>query len=160
MSDSLPLPEDQLCFALHAASRAMNAVYRPLLAELGVTYPQYLVLLDLWTRGPRSVKELGEDLYLDSGTLSPLLKRLETAGLVRRSRSEADERVVIVCLTEEGRRLRERGRRVSHDLLCAVGLPVEKVVALRDEIRDLTDHLLAAAGDLHRTGDPGAEPVG
>ncbi|CAM5275704.1 hypothetical protein SALBM311S_04428 [Streptomyces alboniger] len=104
--------DSQICFSLHAASRAFNGVYRVLLKDLGLTYPQYLVMLVLWEQGELPVKKLGEHLRLDSGTLSPLLKRLETAGLVRRERSARDERSVEVRLTEEGAALRERAVRV------------------------------------------------
>src|SRR5215813_1878227 len=97
-----------LCFALYSASRAMTAAYRPILTELNLTYPQYLVLLVLWEQGRVTVGSLGERLQLDSGTLSPLLKRLEANGFVRRQRSSDDERVVEVVLTPAGRRLEER----------------------------------------------------
>ncbi|WP_353862470.1 MarR family winged helix-turn-helix transcriptional regulator [Svornostia abyssi] len=104
-----PLALDrQVCFALYAASRAVTAAYRPLLEPLGLTYPQYLVMLVLWERGPLPVHEIGDALRLDSGTLSPLLKRLEAGGLVRRRRSAEDERRVLVALTDEGRALRDR----------------------------------------------------
>ncbi|MFY0578782.1 MarR family winged helix-turn-helix transcriptional regulator [Cystobacter fuscus] len=102
MTDVLRL-DDQLCFALHAASRAMTGAYQPLLEELGVTYPQYLVLMALWEEDGARVSRLGERLYLDSATLTPLLKRLESRGLVERRRSQVDERVVEVFLTPEGR---------------------------------------------------------
>lgn len=107
MPDEFSLDE-QACFALYAASRAVTDTYRPLLGELGLTYPQYLVLLVLWESGDRPVKEIGERLHLDYGTLSPLLKRLEANGLVTRTRRPADERTVVVGLTEEGRSMRER----------------------------------------------------
>src|ERR1700689_846568 len=99
---------DQLCFALYAASRAITSQYRPVLDPLGLTYPQYLVLLVLWERGQVPVKELGDALYLDYGTLSPLLKRLEARGLLRRERSAADERSVLITLTADGTALRDR----------------------------------------------------
>src|SRR5690606_35495273 len=100
--------DEHLCFALYSASRAMTAAYRPLLTELGITYPQYLVLLVLGEEGDISVGRLGERLQLDSGTLSPLLKRMEAGGIVRRQRSETDERQVEVALTTEGKRLRRK----------------------------------------------------
>lgn len=99
--------DHQVCFSLHAASRAFGGFYRQALKDLGLTYPQYLVMLVLWEEGPRPVKVIGERLRLDSGTLSPLLKRLEAAGLVRRERSREDERSVVIELTGEGARLRE-----------------------------------------------------
>src|SRR5882762_9322837 len=100
----------QLCFALYAASRAVTGLYRPLLDELGLTYPQYLVLLVLWENGECPVKDLGSALHLDYGTLSPLLKRLEANGLIRRERRPDDERSVRIALTEAGSTLRERAR--------------------------------------------------
>lgn len=105
-------PEERLCFELHAASRAMTTVYRPLLKDLGLTYPQYLVMILLWEAEPRLVNELGRALDLDSGTLSPLLKRLEAAGLILRSRREEDERELEVAPTESGRELSHGARRV------------------------------------------------
>jgi DNA-binding MarR family transcriptional regulator len=101
---------DMVCFALHAASRAVTAAYRPLLEPLGVTYPQYLVLSTLWERGDQTVGELVELLQLDYGTMTPLLKRLEKRGLVRRNRSPDDERSVIVGLTDDGTALREHAK--------------------------------------------------
>src|SRR3954464_2697218 len=104
--------DQQICFSLNAASRAFGGVYRVLLRDLGITYPQYLVMLVLWEHGELPVKKVGEHLRLDSGTLSPLLKRLEAAGLVRRERSARDERSVQVRLTAEGTALRERAVQV------------------------------------------------
>ncbi|MFI9323117.1 MarR family winged helix-turn-helix transcriptional regulator [Kitasatospora aureofaciens] len=123
--------DQQICFSLHAASRAFGGVYRVLLRDLGLTYPQYLVMLVLWEDGELPVKRIGERLRLDSGTLSPLLKRLETAGLVRRERSQEDERSVTVTLTAEGSALRGRAGQVPRRLLAATGLPVEDLAALR-----------------------------
>src|SRR3981081_1876070 len=102
--------EDQLCFALYAASRAVTGLYRPLLEELGLTYPQYLVMLVLWGRGSVPVKDLGATLQLDYGTLTPLLKRLETHGLLRRERRAEDERSGLITLTAQGAGLQERAR--------------------------------------------------
>ncbi|MFI9162542.1 MarR family winged helix-turn-helix transcriptional regulator [Kitasatospora aureofaciens] len=123
--------DQQICFSLNAASRAFGGVYRVLLRDLGLTYPQYLVMLVLWEDGELPVKRIGERLRLDSGTLSPLLKRLETAGLVRRERSQEDERSVTVTLTAEGSALRGRAGQVPRRLLAATGLPVEDLAALR-----------------------------
>ncbi|MFE6866364.1 MarR family winged helix-turn-helix transcriptional regulator [Kitasatospora sp. NPDC057692] len=128
----------QICFSLNAASRAFGGVYRVLLKDLGLTYPQYLVMLVLWEHGELPVKRIGGHLRLDSGTLSPLLKRLEAAGLVRRERSAEDERSVTVALTEEGSALRERAGRVPRRLLAATGLPVEELTALRALLDQLT----------------------
>ncbi|MER5350957.1 MarR family transcriptional regulator [Kitasatospora sp. NPDC002551] len=128
----------QICFSLNAASRAFGGVYRVLLKDLGLTYPQYLVMLVLWEHGDLPVKRIGEYLRLDSGTLSPLLKRLEAAGLVRRERSPEDERSVTVSLTGEGAALRERAGRVPRRLLAATGLPVEELSALRALLDQVT----------------------
>ncbi|MFF1692849.1 MarR family winged helix-turn-helix transcriptional regulator [Streptomyces sp. NPDC058257] len=123
--------DHQVCFSLHAASRAFGGVYRDALKDLGLTYPQYLVMLVLWEDGPQPVKAIGERLRLDSGTLSPLLKRLETAGLVGRERSAADERSVTVRLTDAGAELRERALPVPRRILAATGMTVEEILALQ-----------------------------
>ncbi|MFF9626909.1 MarR family winged helix-turn-helix transcriptional regulator [Streptomyces griseosporeus] len=133
------LLDDQLCFALYAAQRAVTAAYRPLLDELGLTYPQYLVLLVLWERGETTVKELTEALRLDYGTVSPLLKRLEAAGLVRRERAARDERSVLVACTGRAEELRERAARVPGTLLAATGLEAPEVVRLREELWRLAE---------------------
>ncbi|MEW1779226.1 MarR family transcriptional regulator [Streptomyces sp. NPDC086777] len=135
----------QICFSLHAASRAFNGVYRVILKDLGLTYPQYLVMLVLWEQGDLPVKRLGEHLRLDSGTLSPLLKRLETAGLVRRERSTRDERSVEVRLTEEGAALRERALEVPRRIVAATGFDVEEIRGLKERLDQLTGTLDAAA---------------
>lgn len=146
MPDSNPLALDnQVCFALYAANRAVTARYRPLLAELGLTYPQYLVMLVLWQadrEGERvRVSDLGQRLRLDSGTLTPLLKRLEQQGLLRRSREAQDQRVVQLELTGQGRGLRERAESVPARLLCDSGVAPERAAALRDELRALLNQL-------------------
>ena len=135
--------EDQLCFALHAASRAMTAVYAPLLDALGLTYPQYLVLLVLWDHDGERVSHIGERLELDSATLTPLLKRLEARGLVERRRSAADERVVEVFLTAEGKRLRKRATAVPPCVFEKAGLTGPELVKLRATLQDLTRRLRA-----------------
>jgi MarR family transcriptional regulator, organic hydroperoxide resistance regulator len=139
------LLERQLCFALYAAQRAVTAAYRPLLDALGLTYPQYLVLLVLWERGETTVKELTAALRLDYGTVSPLLKRLEAAGLVRRERSARDERSVLVAVTGRGEGLRERARCVPDALLAATGLVEPEVAGLREELWRLARRAEAAA---------------
>jgi DNA-binding MarR family transcriptional regulator len=131
----------QICFSLNAASRAFNGVYRVILKDLGLTYPQYLVMLVLWEDGDQPVKKLGERLRLDSGTLSPLLKRLEAAGLVRRERSARDERSVEVRLTEEGAALRERAVEVPRRIVAATGCDVDEIRALRARLDQLTGAL-------------------
>ncbi|MFE6772860.1 MULTISPECIES: MarR family winged helix-turn-helix transcriptional regulator [Streptomyces] len=137
--------DHQVCFSLHAASRAFGGFYRQALKDLGLTYSQYLVMLVLWEHGPQSVKAIGERLQLDSGTLSPLLKRLETAGLVRRERSREDERSVLIDLTDEGTRLRERALSVPRGVLAATGLSLDEVLGLQDVLGRLTTALGKAA---------------
>ncbi|RPK79804.1 MULTISPECIES: MarR family transcriptional regulator [Streptomyces] len=130
--------DHQVCFSLHAASRAFGGFYRQALKGLGLTYSQYLVMLVLWEHGPQSVKAIGERLHLDSGTLSPLLKRLETAGLVRRERSREDERSVLIDLTDQGARLRDRALTVPRGVLAATGLSVDEVLGLQEVLGRLT----------------------
>ncbi len=147
---ALPTLDQQLCFALYSASRAMTASYRPLLADLGITYPQYLVMLVVWEEERLSVGRLGERLRLDSGTLSPLLKRLESAGLIRRERSADDERVVEVVLTDAGRSLEERAHDVPRQAYLATGLSLDESADLRDAVRRLAD----ALDEILRAADP------
>jgi DNA-binding MarR family transcriptional regulator len=129
--------DNQLCFALYSASLTMTKVYKPLLADLGVTYPQYLVMLVLWERDELTVSEVGERLFLDSGTLTPLLKRLEAMELIARRRSAQDERQVIVSLTPEGRKLRQRALAVPAELLCAAQCTVEEIAGLTRRVQKL-----------------------
>ncbi|MER7726840.1 MarR family transcriptional regulator [Streptomyces sp. NPDC096323] len=137
--------DQQICFSLNAASRAFGSVYRVLLKDLGLTYPQYLVMLVLWEHGELPVKALGQHLRLDSGTLSPLLKRLEAAGLVRRERSALDERSVHVHLTDEGAALREQALLVPRRIAAATGFDLEEISDLRARLDRLTAALDAAA---------------
>lgn len=147
-----PLSLDrQLCFAVYAASRAVTGLYRELLAELGLTYPQYLVMLVLWERETASVKELGTALRLDSGTLSPLLRRLEAAGLLRRGRSGPDERVVHLALTGDGAALRRRAERIPARVLGAMGLTPDEAAGLRAQLDQITA-ATADATDALRSG--------
>ncbi|WP_409471554.1 MarR family winged helix-turn-helix transcriptional regulator [Streptomyces sp. HC307] len=139
------LLDEQLCFALYAAQRAVTAAYRPLLDELGLTYPQYLVLLVLWERGETTVKELAAALRLDYGTVSPLLKRLAAAGLVRRERAAHDERSVLVACTGRAEELRERATRVPGALLATTGLGAAEVARLREELWQLAQRAETAA---------------
>ncbi len=136
--------ENQLCFGLYAAAHAMNRAYRPMLKRLGLTYPQYLVMLALWERDRQSVSELGLRLRLDSGTLTPLLKRLEPAGLVTRSRSRADEREVEIALTPRGRAMRDEAIGVRADLVCKLAMSEEDICRLRAELNGVIDRLAAA----------------
>jgi MarR family transcriptional regulator, organic hydroperoxide resistance regulator len=136
--------DDQLCFALYAASRAVTARYRPLLDPLGLTYPQYLVMLVLWEQDQATVQQLGRQLRLDSGTLSPLLKRLEDAGLVTRARRPEDERSVLVRLTARGRRLRTRAAAVPDKMReCLDGVDIDAMTA---QLHALTDMLHLSGG--------------
>jgi MarR family transcriptional regulator, organic hydroperoxide resistance regulator len=138
--------DQQLCFAVHVAARAYDGFYRRVLAETGLTYPQYLVMLVLWEHGEMPVKRLGEFLRLDSATLSPLLKRMEAAGLVRRERSAHDERSVTVLLTESGRRLRKRALSVPVRAFEATGLSLEELIDMRTRLQQLTAALDDSAG--------------
>ncbi|SNY45101.1 MarR family winged helix-turn-helix transcriptional regulator [Paractinoplanes atraurantiacus] len=122
--------EQMVCFQLYAASRAMTAIYRPTLDTLGLTYPQYLALRVLWHRGPTTVRELGTILDLDSGTLSPLLKRLENQGHVRRTRGTEDERTVVIHLTEQGSALRTKAADLPAQVACAVDLTDDEFAQL------------------------------
>lgn len=133
--------EVQICFALYSASRAVTARYRELLDPLGITYPQYLVLLVLWETGESTVNGLGERLALESGTLSPLLRRLETAGLVTRSRSVEDERVVRVALTPTGTQLRELATSIPEAICEATGLSIADLGTLRDQVFGIADSM-------------------
>lgn len=141
----------QLCFALYSASLAMTKVYKPLLEPLGVTYPQYLALMVLWERDGLAVNELGERLFLDSGTLTPLLKRMEAAGWLQRSRDEADERRVRVTLTPEGRALRRRAQAVPKALAEATGCTADELISLTERLQHLRTQLLDARPELHST---------
>jgi MarR family transcriptional regulator, organic hydroperoxide resistance regulator len=131
----------QVCFALYSAQLAMSKVYRKLLKELGLTYPQYLVMMVLWEQDRLSVSEIGERLFLDSATLTPLLKRLEGMDLVLRQRSRPDERHVEVTLTESGRVLRQQAEKVPEAVLCASQCSPEELVQLRDELHGLRARL-------------------
>ena len=138
---------NQLCFAVYSTAHAFNRFYKPLLDRLGLTYPQYLVMLVLWEQDGMSVKEIGERLFLDSGTLTPLLKRMETAGLLKRTRSSADERQVIVALTPQGEGLKEKARSLPPSILAASQCSVAELVALKNEVEALRDKLNAAVGE-------------
>jgi DNA-binding MarR family transcriptional regulator len=132
---------NQLCFAVYAAAHALNKTYKPLLEPLDLTYPQYLVMLVLWEGDGLTVKEIGERLFLDSGTLTPLLKRLEAGGRVRRTRDSVDERQVRITLTEAGRALRDTAAAVPPMLLCATGLDVPDAIGLKDDLAKLRSTL-------------------
>ncbi len=135
--------DNQLCFALYSTSLAMTRVYKPLLDELGLTYPQYLVMLVLWERDGLMVSELGERLYLDSGTLTPLLKRLEVSGLIARSRAVEDERRVHITLSAAGRKLKTRAARIPGCILQASQCPIPELVLLTQQVQALRERLVA-----------------
>ncbi len=136
--------DQRLCLALYTASRAMTARYRPLLSELGLTYPQYLVMVLLWEQGARSVGQVGSRLSLESSTLSPLIKRLEAMGLVTRARDAHDERSVMIGLTSEGNALEQRAAGVTAEICGATGLPLREQARLVAELRELAVQLQAS----------------
>jgi len=135
--------DHQICFAIYSTAHAFNRVYKPLLDRLGLTYPQYLVMLVLWERDGVPVRDIGERLYLDSGTLTPLLKRLEAAGLIKRTRSTEDERQVLIALTPQGQALREKARTVPQSILAASACSIAELSAMKNEIVALRDRLNA-----------------
>jgi MarR family transcriptional regulator, organic hydroperoxide resistance regulator len=135
------LLDNQLCFALHSTSLLMTKVYKPLLQALGLTYPQYLAMMVLWERDGLTVGEISTRLLTDPGSLTPLLKRLEAEGLLSRTRSREDERVVIVELTEQGRALREKAREVPPCILGASGQTLEQMRKLQADLQNLRNHL-------------------
>ncbi|QCQ16101.1 MarR family winged helix-turn-helix transcriptional regulator [Microbacterium sp. RG1] len=134
MTDDLLRLENQLCFALVTAARNVVAIYRPVLEPLGLTHPQYLVLLALWERSPRTLGELAEELAMEPATLSPLLKRLEAQGRVTRARRVDDERVLEIGLTDGGRELRDAAVRVPQQIMARVGMDAAQLAALRDAL--------------------------
>src|SRR5580700_10526724 len=138
---------NQLCFAVYSTVHAFNRVYKPLLDRLGLTYPQYLVMLVLWERDGVPVKDIGERLFLDSGTLTPLLKRLEAAHLLKRTRSTEDERQVLISLTSQGQALREKAKAVPEAILAASACSLSELSAMKNELIALRDRLNAAAGE-------------
>ncbi|NEX47976.1 MarR family winged helix-turn-helix transcriptional regulator [Pseudotabrizicola algicola] len=140
---TLPLP-DMICFALYSATHAMQHVYKPLLDDLGLTYPQYLVLTALWTGEAQTVGSLGRQVQLESNTLTPLLKRLEDRGLISRTRSSADERQVNITLTDAGRTLQSRAAHIPAAVLEKSGLSLDDLTRLREQITTLRDQLRGA----------------
>ncbi|HEX6722471.1 MAG TPA: MarR family transcriptional regulator [Burkholderiaceae bacterium] len=136
--------DQQLCFALYSASLAMTKFYKPLLDPLGLTYPQYLVMLVLWEGDGVTVSQLGERVALDSGTLTPLLKRLEASNLVRRLRDSNDERRVLLHLTPEGRTLKARARVVPEQVACASGCELDELSALTARLKALRSQIAAS----------------
>ena len=140
-NDSALLLDNQLCFALYSTSLAMTKLYKPMLEEMGLTYPQYLVMLVLWEWDDMAVSELGRRLYLDSGTLTPLLKRMEAAGVLTRRRSTDDERRVHIVLTEAGHKLKSRAVRIPGCVLQAAQCPLPELVSLTQQVQALRERL-------------------
>nr|WP_034378807.1 MarR family transcriptional regulator [Herbaspirillum sp. CF444] len=144
--DQALMLENQLCFAMYSASLAMTKVYKKILKDIDLTYPQYLVMLVLWEKDEVTVSDLGGKLFLDSGTLTPLLKRMETMGLLHRARDVEDERRVVVRLSQEGRALRKRAMAVPERLMCSLP-PLEQVANLREQLKELRKGLLDDADE-------------
>ena len=142
-SDAMLKLDNQLCFALYSTSLAMTRVYKPLLDELGLTYPQYLAMLVLWERDGLMVSELGERLYLDSGTLTPLLKRLEASGLITRIRAVEDERRVHITLSAAGRKLKTRAAKIPGCILSASQCSIPELILLTQQVQALRERLVA-----------------
>jgi DNA-binding MarR family transcriptional regulator len=142
-TDTMLQLDNQLCFALYSTSLAMTKLYKPLLDELGLTYPQYLAMLVLWEKDGLMVSELGERLYLDSGTLTPLLKRLEASGLVARLRDVADERRVHITLTPTGRKLKTQAAKIPGCILTASQCSIPELITLTQQVQTLRKRLLA-----------------
>ncbi|MCV2890748.1 MarR family winged helix-turn-helix transcriptional regulator [Ruegeria aquimaris] len=136
--------DELLCFSLYSANHAMGRLYRPLLARFDLTYPQYLVLVALWQQDGRKVSDLGTELQLESNTLTPLLKRMEAAGLLRRARNPQDERSVIVTLTDKGRALEGEAADISNCILAAADADLAELAELRDRLHRLTARLREA----------------
>ncbi len=135
--------DDQLCFALYSTNLAMSKAYRPLLTEVGLTYPQYLVMLVLWSGDQLTVSAIGEQLFLDSATLTPLLKRLEAAGFITRTRAKEDERQVVIALTAAGRALKSRMHKVQHGIFCATGCSMQELASLKKRLEAIRASLVA-----------------
>ena len=138
-NDNALLLDNQLCFRLYAATRAVTQAYQPLLAPLGLTYPQYLVMLVLWEKDGLSVKEIGDRLLLDSGTLTPLLKRMEGMGLVCRTRSKRDERMITIDLTEKGKAMKADAAEIPLKLFCGTDLSLDQLASLAAGLDQLLD---------------------
>ena len=146
-ADAPLLLGNQICFAIYSAAHAFNRVYKPLLDRLGLTYPQYLVMLVLWERDGVPVKDIGERLFLDSGTLTPLLKRLEAAQLIKRTRNTADERQVLIALTPQGQALKEKAMTVPQSILAASACSIAELSAMKNDLVTLRDRLNAVLAE-------------
>ncbi|MBP2636426.1 MAG: transcriptional regulator, MarR family [Firmicutes bacterium] len=142
--DNLLKLDNQLCFAIYACSKEVVRLYRPFLDALGITYTQYITLLALWDKDNLALKELGEKLFLDSGTLTPLLKKMEAAGLVCRQRSKDDERILCIRLTDKGKALKDDAYEVAQKVFCASQLSIKEAVDMRNQLRGMLARLTAA----------------
>ncbi|WP_457281341.1 MarR family winged helix-turn-helix transcriptional regulator [Polaromonas sp. P5_D5] len=142
-TDAMLQLDNQLCFALYSTSLAMTKLYKPMLEEMGLTYPQYLAMLVLWEQDGLTVSELGERLYLDSGTLTPLLKRMESAGLLSRIRAVEDERRVHITLTAAGRKLKAKAARIPGCILSATQCSIPELVSLTQQVQSFRNRLTA-----------------
>lgn len=140
-TDAMLQLDNQLCFALYSTSLAMTKLYKPMLEEMGLTYPQYLAMLVLWEQDGLTVSELGERLYLDSGTLTPLLKRMESAGLLSRIRAVEDERRVHITLTAAGRKLKARAAKIPGCILSATQCSIPELVSLTQQVQSFRNRL-------------------
>ncbi|EMY69331.1 MarR family winged helix-turn-helix transcriptional regulator [Leptospira vanthielii] len=135
-TDEVLLLKNQICFSLYSSMHRLMKIYRPLLAAVGLTYPQYIVMLVLWEEEESTVSGLGDRLQLDSGTLTPLLKRLEQGGLIQRKRNPDDERVVIVSLTKNGKQLREKAKSIPEQIFCLSGIEEKQAI----QLKEILDH--------------------
>lgn len=151
MNDEALKLDNQLCFPLYACSRQIIRLYKPVLDPLGLTYTQYIALMALWETDHISVKQLGERLFLDSGTLTPLLKKMETQGLVRRERSLEDERVVVIHLTHEGRQMKEKAADVPRRVVSCVNLSQEDAIQLHHLLHLILEDTRSNACALKKT---------
>jgi DNA-binding MarR family transcriptional regulator len=141
--DAMLQLDNQLCFALYSTSLAMTKLYKPMLEEMGLTYPQYLAMLVLWEQDGLTVSQLGEKLYLNSGTLTPLLKRMETAGLLSRIRAVQDERRVHITLTAEGRKLKAKAAKIPGCIMSATQCSIPELVSLTQQVQSFRKRLTA-----------------
>jgi len=153
ITESLPVPEvlkldNQLCFSIYAASRAITRAYRPILDEFGLTYPQYLVLLILWEKDGLAVNEIGSRLYLDSGTLTPLLKRMENAGFIDRRRGKLDERIVEIHLAEKGQNLRGQALRIPESFVADSRLELAEAIRTKSMVDQILHKMLECNNDV------------
>lgn len=142
MKDELLKLDNQLCFALYASSKEVTRLYKPYLDKLNLTYTQYITLLVLWEKDNITVKELGSKLYLDSGTLTPLLKKLESMDIVQRTRDIKDERNVYISLTEKGKTLKDKALEIPERIFCGTGLSIEEAVILKDSLKTLINKIV------------------